>query len=166
MSRDATDWDADAGVSLWLQRGERVLWRGAPDPSRIFSKEDLLLIPFSLLWGGGAIAIAVSAARHGLVSGDVILVPFVLVGLYMIAGRFVAKHWERRRTRYAITDRRAVVVRSAGRLVSDTPVTAPMKVERGRDGRHGSVAWTLPGATLGRPRAFGIGRVSGVIRPP
>ncbi len=36
--------------------------------------------------------------------------PFVLIGQYMIWGRFVYARWKKRRTFYALTNRRALIV--------------------------------------------------------
>jgi hypothetical protein len=142
------DWDVAAGSSLWLQRGEHLLWRSGPDPSVTFSKQDRVLVPFSLLWGGLAITWGLSSSSHGFNVGDLFGIPFVAMGNYIVAGRFMYKRWDRGRTRYAVTNRRAVVVRSHGRQVIDSSVTAPTTVERRRDGRHGSVIWALPGAVV------------------
>lgn len=102
---------------------ERLIWSGVPDYRRIFSRQDFFLVPFSLMWGGFAIFWELSVL--GLVgdgaseSGDppffFVLwgVPFVLVGLYFIFGRFLVKRWVRRRTIYAVTDKRVIVVRDA-----------------------------------------------------
>jgi hypothetical protein len=84
-----------------------VLWQGAPEASKIPSKQDLVLIPFSPLWGGSAIfwEIGVSSSGWGFATFWGVL--FVCVGLYLIFGRFFYKRWDRRRTRYVLTNRRA-----------------------------------------------------------
>ena len=91
--------------------GEQVLWTGRPAAWRVFQPADWFLIPFSLIWGGFAFA------WEGMVvfGGAPLLmalfgVPFVLVGLYLMAGRFAYRAWANRRTWYGLTDRRAVVV--------------------------------------------------------
>ena len=38
-----------------LLPAERIEWTGQPNPKVIFHQEDLLAIPFSLMWGGVAI---------------------------------------------------------------------------------------------------------------
>jgi hypothetical protein len=38
-----------------LQPGEVIEWRGRPSPRAVFSANDILLIPLSMLWGGFAI---------------------------------------------------------------------------------------------------------------
>ncbi len=75
-----------------LLAGERLLWTGQPDPRVIFERVDIFLVPFSLLWGGFA------------------LVWEAGVGLYFIAGRFFCKAWRKRRTYYALTNKRALVL--------------------------------------------------------
>lgn len=34
---------------------EKLIWIGKPDTKATFSKGDVFLIPFSILWGGGTI---------------------------------------------------------------------------------------------------------------
>ena len=67
MSELPMNWDKVAGTRSWIRPGERLLWRGGPDPKVIFGPEDLFLVPFSLLWGGFAIfwEIGVSASGWG-----------------------------------------------------------------------------------------------------
>jgi len=40
-------------------------------------------------------------------------IPFVLVGLYLIFGRFIYKKWKKRRTYYAVTNRRVLSLSNA-----------------------------------------------------
>ena len=38
-----------------LTPGESIVWAGQPNTSVIFHKQDVFMIPFSLMWGGFAI---------------------------------------------------------------------------------------------------------------
>ena len=106
-----------------LLPGERIVWTGRPMPGRLFTASDVFLVPFSLLWGGFALyweasVLGLGGGRHA--SGFFVLwgVPFVLIGIYSIAGRFFYKACRNRRTVYAITDRRLLVLTSTfGRRV-------------------------------------------------
>jgi hypothetical protein len=104
-----------------LSPGETVQWSGQPNARVIFHGEDWGFVPFSLLWGGFAIFWLLGASgiwdiwnNHpnknfgwfGVVWGT----PFVLVGQYMIWGRFVHEYWKKHRTYYALTTKRALIV--------------------------------------------------------
>lgn len=114
------DQESSIAIQPELGSGESVLWSGRPKPGVIFHKQDILMIPFSLLWGGFAIFWEFSAAgitgfsRHASPPGFFLLwgVPFVLIGQYLIWGRFIYAAWLSRRTFYAITNRRVVVVQN------------------------------------------------------
>jgi hypothetical protein len=93
---------------------ERIVWSGAPGQGLVLTRRDILLIPFSLLWCGFAIFWTVGATGMGAPSlfrlwGAL----FICVGLYFVVGRFVVDAWVRRGTEYALTDRRALIYRSA-----------------------------------------------------
>ncbi|WP_416417953.1 hypothetical protein [Paenarthrobacter aromaticivorans] len=129
-----------------LRRDERLLWVGQPDPRVRFTRADAFLVPFSVLWGGFAIvweAIAVTSVRQPLfiIWG----IPFVLVGLYFIFGRFIFKKRRKLATIYAVTNSRAIVY-SGERSIADSPIVGtPTKVDRSKDGRHVSVNFGYQG---------------------
>src|SRR5512134_2579169 len=94
----------------YLLKGEEIRWSGQPDRGIIFSPVDIFLVPFSLIWGGMAIFAAVTTVlafyRLGgsgisLAATLLFFIPFTLVGLYMIFGRFIYKDWSKKRTFYA-----------------------------------------------------------------
>ena len=99
-----------------LLRNEDVIWWGQPVQGMRLNRRDVFLIPFSLLWGGFAmfweakvLTIPTRTAFPFVLFG----VPFVLIGLFLIFGRFLLDSWLRRRTTYALTVRRALIVRTA-----------------------------------------------------
>ncbi|SEG21091.1 hypothetical protein SAMN05421819_2214 [Bryocella elongata] len=101
-----------------LSRGESLLWAGKPNPRVIFHASDLYTIPFSLLWGGFAIFWEVSVSKDGWNLGTIWGIPFVLVGQYMIWGRFIRVAWLKRRILYAVTTERVLtIVRRPGAKV-------------------------------------------------
>jgi hypothetical protein len=102
-----------------LASGESVLWAGQPNLRVIFHKDDIFAIPFSLLWGGFAIFWEAGVtgywgegARGHSAPFFMVLwgIPFVLIGQYMIWGRFFYAAWLKKRTHYAVTDRRVLTV--------------------------------------------------------
>jgi hypothetical protein len=94
-----------------LEPGERLLWSGFPVQGIRFSILDVFLIPFSLVWGGGAI-LWESMAILGHAPWEFALfgIPFVMLGIYIIAGRFVSDTTARARTIYAVTDQRVLIL--------------------------------------------------------
>ena len=91
-----------------LLAGENVLWRGRPADGILFQPNDVFLIPFSLLWLGLVTVMGMAAWQSGTFPFPILL--FVAIGVYFSAGRFVVDMMLRRRLRYLVTDRRALVV--------------------------------------------------------
>lgn len=102
---------------------ESLHWVGQPDPSVLFSQADIYLIPFSLLWGGFAIfweTMVITSMIHQPAGSPIGIIlplfgiPFVLLGLYFIAGRFLVKRLRRRHTCYAVTSKRLIIKQTLG----------------------------------------------------
>ncbi len=104
-----------------LRDGENVIWSGQPDPNILFSKGDIFIVPFSLVWGGGALkAITSTLNKQNTEAFEVAFMAFFLfIGFYMVIGRFFYKYWRKKRTLYFITDKRVITVVFGGKKSID-----------------------------------------------
>lgn len=93
-----------------LLPGEEILWQGRPAPGVMLRWADIYVIPFSIFWLGGVLSMLFVPGHNGVwfvpVPSTLILIPFIIFGLHITAGRFVLEYWQLRRTRYFITGRR------------------------------------------------------------
>jgi hypothetical protein len=110
-----------ATVRTELGDDEHLLWAGRPKQGVTFRGSDVYMIPFSLMWGGFAIfweILALSllfAGERPLPLGVAIIftlfgLPFVLVGLYAIFGRFIVDWQRRAKTFYGLTNQRIIII--------------------------------------------------------
>lgn len=100
-----------------LEPGETLLWSGQPRKGVVFRSSDIFFIPFSLMWGGFAIFWEASVLSLGHKTGhqaplffSLWGIPFVLLGLYLIFGRFIVDALQRKNTYYGLTDRRVIIL--------------------------------------------------------
>jgi hypothetical protein len=101
-----------------LMAGERFHWAGRPNAKVVFHSDDWSAIPFSLFWTGFFIFCEadalgyVSNSKRGGGSLFMVLwcIPFIVIGQYMIWGRFFYDAWLKRRTYYAVTNRRILIL--------------------------------------------------------
>jgi len=100
-----------------LLKDEQIQWTGQPETSVLFSRADIFLVPFSFMWGGFTIFWEAGVLFTRSESGQgapfffaLFGIPFVLMGLYMIFGRFIWKNYRKKRTYYAVTNKRIIVL--------------------------------------------------------
>lgn len=135
--------NASHQVRADLLPGEHLLWEGHPDPRLLFTPADAFIVPFSILWCGFAIFWVVGASRTAGLGFASFGLLFVLVGLYLVFGRFIYKTNRKRRTAYAISDRR-VIVATGSNSISQMPVRDQPTTVRRRKEHVSVVIGTAP----------------------
>lgn len=99
-----------------LRPGERVLWRGQPDVMAYSMRGAWYTIPFSIAWCAFAIFWEATVLTMGAgLFFSLWGLPFVAIGLYMVFGRILVARSEARRTHYALTEQRVLIVTGAFR---------------------------------------------------
>jgi hypothetical protein len=73
-----------------LTAGERLMWSGRPSTRILFRPGDLFSLVFGIFWLGFVVFWIYSAAQAGAPIFFVLFgIPFLLVGLFFIGGRFL-----------------------------------------------------------------------------
>lgn len=94
-----------------LGSSESLLWSGKPRKGIIFRGSDIFLIPFSIMVCGFAIYWEYTAVRLGAPFFFMLWgIPFVLIGLYFVFGRFFFEAKQREKTYYGLTTERIIII--------------------------------------------------------
>lgn len=94
-----------------LGPNEKILWAGQPKQGIMLRVSDIFLIPFGCLWGGFAFVWEYNVLMHMGPSFFALFgVPFVVIGAYLIVGRFFVEAVQRKQTYYGITTERIIIV--------------------------------------------------------
>lgn len=93
-----------------LNPNENLLWYGKPKQGILLRASDKTQIPFSILWAGFAFFYEYNA----LTKTDDLFhqlwgVPFVIIGIHMLIGRFFYDSYQRKFTDYAVTNERIII---------------------------------------------------------
>jgi hypothetical protein len=97
-------------ISGELGTNEELLWAGRPPLGLMFRPVEAFLIPLSIFWSGFAIFWMVAASTNGGGWFALFGIPFLLVGFYLLIGRFWLDVRQRERTFYAVTSDRVVIL--------------------------------------------------------
>ncbi len=102
--------DARAFIQSEIDPGETLLWVGQPVQGVVLRGSDIFMIPFSFLWGAFAIFWEYSVITQGAPFFFIVFgIPFVLVGLYIMFGRFYVEAKQREKTFYGLPNERIVI---------------------------------------------------------
>ncbi len=118
----------------YLGPDEKLLWQGAPATGIKLSGNSLVLSVFGVFFLGFALFWMGMAASMG--TGSVVDIffplfglPFVLVGLWLVAGHLFFDAYKRKHARYALTSRRAIIARSMmGRKMLSYEITPQSEI--------------------------------------
>lgn len=100
----------DIPSKLWpyLNNDEHLLWTGEPKKGVVFRKSDYVLIPFSLIWftfsAFWTIGVSQVSGWAGLFG-----LPFLLIGIYLLIGRFYVDMRQRANTFNGLTENRILI---------------------------------------------------------
>jgi hypothetical protein len=103
----------DESIRRELTPGERVLWTGQPNPAAVLRDEAFGIVFLTCWLAGVASSLNVQGSPQDAVGSGIVLV-MLAGGAAMLAGcifRWLAS----RRTLYAVTDTRLIVVRKGGK---------------------------------------------------
>ena len=122
-------------VNACLAPGEYVLHRCKPGKGRLFTSQDVFMIPFSIFWCGFAFFWEITAIRSGAPYFFCLFgLPFVCVGLYMVFGRYIWTAYIRKHTAYVITNRRIIRRRGNRMDIQDGATMPAMHITQFPDG--------------------------------
>lgn len=128
----------------YLTPGEAVLWKGRPQSGHLLTSQDIVMIPFSILWCGFAIFWVCTAFLNGAPIPFVLFgVPFVFVGLYIVFGRFIHTAYLRKRTYYVITNLKIIRKRGQKIDMQDRATLPPLQIRVHPDG-SGTISFGMP----------------------
>ena len=121
-------------VMPYLGPGESILWQGKPQRFTPFTAYDFYMIPFSILWSGFLVRFAWKDFKEGISLFHFFLIPFVLVGMYMVFGRLILRWYMLRHTTYAITTQKILRRKNNKVDMLQGFSLPPVKVKEHRDG--------------------------------
>lgn len=118
-----------------INKRDKIIWAERPKQGIIFRSSDVFLIPFSFAWGGFAIFWEVMVLATGApIFMAFFGIPFVLIGLYLIVGRFFHDMYIRREMIYGLTEKQIIIKRGDKLRFVDLSSLTDMQLSTKKDG--------------------------------
>ena len=133
----------------FMEPGETVLWRGKPEKGNLVTSDDIITIPFSILWCGFACFWEYSVLKTGFKPFILFGLVFVCIGLYFVFGRFIHTAWKRKHTSYVITNQKIICKRGNQIDLMNAKNMPPVQVKAFRNG-CGTITIGMPVQSYGR----------------
>lgn len=153
----------------YLAGGEYIIWQGRPEKGGLFTRQEMFMIPFSLVWCGFAIYWEITAVKSGApLFFKAWGMMFVLMGLYLVFGRFFTQKRKLDRARYVITDKKIMLLQSGKIEVLDRNTLPPLSLSVGKGGKGtiniGMVSVTRRNGTYSQQPAYQLRNIAEVSR--
>lgn len=96
--------ELDNELNDFLNEEEKVLWKGQSKTNVHLTALDLFYVPASVLF-------ILFAIKDFIIDEvDLMGIPFIIFGLYILVGRFFMKYFRKRRILYYVTSKRVIVL--------------------------------------------------------
>lgn len=118
----------------YIIAGESILWKGKPEKGNIFTRRELVLLPFSLMVCGFSLFWEYMAMQTGQLFPILWGLPIVGIGFYMLIGRYIQAAYLRNKTFYVITSKKVIVKKGNRISMYDGHDLPPMEVEIHKNG--------------------------------
>ncbi len=111
-----------------MLKDEKILWSGQPEPGFFMTKGDIFLILFALFFLGPTGYMEFFAILSFDLISMVFFSPFVILGSYILVWNPVYKHYQKKKTHYAVTNQRVLILidssdkKVESKLISQIPV--------------------------------------------
>lgn len=94
----------------YLIDSEYVLWEGKPEKGNIFNASELPIVIFSFVWLAFSLFWELTVIKSGApIIFSLWGIPFIVIGVYLLIGRFIQKAFLRNKTYYVITNKNIIV---------------------------------------------------------
>ncbi len=139
----------------YLDIDERILWRGCPEKLHLLDRTDVCMIPFSLLWCGFMVNWEYSVIRmHAPIMFIIFGGAGVMLGLFLLFGRFFYKSHYIRSCSYVITDKNVLIKQRKEVKVLNKQALPALSVRKYQDGT-GTIALEQT-SLFGRKQGIGM----------
>jgi hypothetical protein len=143
--------------------GEHVLWAGRPAQGVRLHSVDWLFVPFAVIWFALVVTWEIAVIVTGAPGYFVLIgIPLLLIGIFIVGGRFFWDAKVRAGQTYSLTDRRAIIGNSfPSNWVKSYDLTKLSEIiVAGQPGGAGTVIFKEEGFRVFTGRRNGLGFIA------